>query len=77
MFRMDPNLDGRDLVAYVLQSLEVEEEFHFLRFEFLQRLNITQLQVKLSRLKREIEKEYCVTSGNGELLEKTLRDYGM
>lgn len=77
MHRMDPNLDGRDLVAYVLQSLEEEEEFHFLRFEFLQRLNITQLQVKLSRLKRDIEKEYCVSSSNEELLEKTLRDYGM
>ncbi|KAI1442944.1 hypothetical protein F5Y02DRAFT_232972 [Annulohypoxylon stygium] len=75
MHRMDPNLDGRDLVAYVLQSLEEEEEFHFLRFEFLQRLNITQLQVKLSRLKRDIEKEYCVSSSNEELLEKTLRDY--
>ncbi|KAI0885794.1 uncharacterized protein GGS22DRAFT_199966 [Annulohypoxylon maeteangense] len=75
MLMMDPSLDGRDLVAYVLQSLEEEEEFHFLRFEFLQRLNITQLQVKLARLRKCIEKEYCVSSSNRELLEKTLRDY--
>ncbi|KAI2469425.1 hypothetical protein F4781DRAFT_215760 [Annulohypoxylon bovei var. microspora] len=71
---MDPYSDGRDLVAYVLQSLEEEEEFHFLRFEFLQRLNMTQMQIKLAKIKRGLGNGECV-SGNGELLEKTLRDY--
>ncbi|KAI1455353.1 hypothetical protein F4805DRAFT_275999 [Annulohypoxylon moriforme] len=75
MLGMDTSFDEADLVAYILQSLEEEEEFHFLRFEFLQRLNITQIQIKLARIKRCIEREYCVSSSNGKLLEKTLRDY--
>ncbi|KAI0137848.1 hypothetical protein F4776DRAFT_621385 [Hypoxylon sp. NC0597] len=67
--------DGRDIIAYVRRSLEEEEEFHFLGFEFLQRLNITQMQVKLARIKSCIQKEQDISSSNGELLEKTLRDY--
>ncbi|KAI0838799.1 hypothetical protein F5Y06DRAFT_296411 [Hypoxylon sp. FL0890] len=72
---MDLHPDGHDLIAYVQRSLEEGEEFQFLGFELLHRLNITQIQVKLARLKSSIEKERDVSSSNGELLEKTLRDY--
>ncbi|KAI4861548.1 hypothetical protein F4820DRAFT_460871 [Hypoxylon rubiginosum] len=67
--------DGRDLVSYVKRSLEEEEEFHFLRFEFLQRLNIAQLEVKLARMKSRIQKEQTIHSSESELLQKTLQDY--
>ena len=41
--------EAQNLVSYVNRSLDEEEDFHFLRFEFLQRLNLTQLEVKLVR----------------------------
>lgn len=71
-----PNPDGRDLISYVKRSLEEEEEFHFLRFEFLQRLNIVQLEVKLARMKSRIQKEQIIHPDESELLQKTLQAYG-
>ncbi|KAI1418490.1 hypothetical protein F5Y13DRAFT_196299 [Hypoxylon sp. FL1857] len=72
---MDSHPNGQDLVAYVQQSLEEGEEFQFLSFESLQRLNIAQIQVKLAKIKSCIQKEQDVSSSNGELLQKTLQDY--
>ncbi|OTA91216.1 hypothetical protein M434DRAFT_352620 [Hypoxylon sp. CO27-5] len=72
---MDLYPDGQDLIAYVQRSLEEGEEFQFPSFEFLQRLNITQIQVKLAKIKSRIKKERDLSSNDGELLEKTLRDY--
>ncbi|RSL60420.1 hypothetical protein CEP53_005443 [Fusarium sp. AF-6] len=66
---------GKNLVEYVNRSLEVEEDFHFLRFEFLQRLNITQLQVKLVRLKSRIHAQRQVSVQDQELLQGMLRDH--
>lgn len=54
---MDSNPDGRNLIAYVKRSLQEEEVFHFLRFEFLQRLDITQIQVKLAGIKSRIQRK--------------------
>ncbi|OTA70046.1 hypothetical protein K449DRAFT_427557 [Hypoxylon sp. EC38] len=72
---MDLCPDGRNLIAYVQRSVEEGEEFQFPGFEFLQRLNITQIQVKLAKIKSCIKKEQDLSSNDGELLEKTLRDY--
>ncbi|KAJ3462357.1 hypothetical protein MRS44_007143 [Fusarium solani] len=68
--------DDSNLVAYVNRSLEDEEQFHFLRFEFLQRLNITKLGVNLVRLKSDIQRQGHTTSDQSECLTTTLRDYG-
>lgn len=67
----------RNLVRYVNRSLEDEEDFHFLRFEFLQRLNITQLQVRLARLKSRIHSQGLINNQDQEILQGTLRDYGI
>ncbi|KAI1765173.1 hypothetical protein GGR53DRAFT_284152 [Hypoxylon sp. FL1150] len=69
------NPDGKDFISYVKRSLEEEEEFHFLRFEFLQRLNIVQLEVKLARIKSRIQKEQVIYPDESELLQKTLQEY--
>lgn len=65
-----------DFVGYVQRSINEEEEFHFLRFEFLQRLNITQLQVKLARTKNEIQKNKKISEDDREKLRHNLQDYG-
>jgi len=43
--------EEKKLVAYVARSFNEEEDFHFLHLEFLQLLNIVNLQVKLVRMK--------------------------
>ncbi|RSL52514.1 hypothetical protein CEP54_010854 [Fusarium duplospermum] len=65
----------KSLVAYVNRSLQDEEDFHFLRFEFLQRLNITQLQVKLAKLKSKVQSEGQISKRERKLLQKKLQQY--
>jgi hypothetical protein len=74
---MASSRDEQNLHKYVKRSLEDEEEFHFLRFEYLQRLNITQLEVKLARIKSRVQKEGRVSARECNVVRKTLRDYGM
>ncbi|KAK5655838.1 hypothetical protein OQA88_5377 [Cercophora sp. LCS_1] len=64
-----------NIIQYVNRSLEDEEEFHFLRFEFLQRLNLTQLTVKLCRLKSQIRRDGKAEPDVLSELSATLRDY--
>lgn len=71
---MDRN--SKNIVEYVRQSLEKEEDFHFLRFEFLQRLNITQIQLDLISLKSNINRDELLSSDNKQALQLRLRDYG-
>ncbi|AEO67906.1 uncharacterized protein THITE_2117075 [Thermothielavioides terrestris NRRL 8126] len=66
---------GRELVDYVDRSLQEEEEFHFLRFEFLQRLNIAQLQLDLVRLKSNIRRSNVLSNEDKQTLHTKLRDY--
>jgi len=68
--------NGRNMVEYVRQSLADEEEFHFLRFEFLQRLNITQIQLDLIKLKSEINRDDVLSADNRQALQSRLKDYG-
>ncbi|KAI8725569.1 hypothetical protein NCS52_00128300 [Fusarium sp. LHS14.1] len=64
-----------NLVAYVNRSIDEEEDFHFLQFEFLQRLNITQLEVRLAGLKSQIDTQGLINSQDQEVLRRSLRDY--
>lgn len=63
------------LLEYVNRSLDEEEEFHFLRFESLQRINIVQLQDKLVQLKRKAQAK-TLAADDYEGLKTTLKDYG-
>ena len=71
---------GRDqtesLFQYVNRSLEDEEDFHFLRFEFLHRLNIVDLEVKLVRMKSRIRRAGTASPDQLDQLSSTLRSYG-
>ncbi|KAH7161687.1 hypothetical protein EDB81DRAFT_351874 [Dactylonectria macrodidyma] len=67
--------DERNLVEYVRRSLDGEEEFHFLRFEFLQRLNIVQIQLDLIRMKSRINRDGAISSSDKLFLTTRLRDY--
>ena len=68
--------DGAKLVGYVNRSLNDQEQFHFMRFEFLQRLNITRLEVELVRLKSQIQKDRKATPEQCIHLTSTLKDHG-
>lgn len=47
-------IDISKLIDYVQESVDVEEDFHFLRFESLQRLNIVSLQIELAQMKSRL-----------------------
>ncbi|KAM0256155.1 hypothetical protein ACHAQJ_005132 [Trichoderma viride] len=67
--------DEKKLVAYVARSLNEEEDFHFLRLEFLQRLNITNLQVKLVQMKSRIQRDEKTSAEDMEELRINLQQY--
>lgn len=68
---------AKDLVDYSFESVQVEEDFHFLRFELLQRLNIVALENELAQIKSHIYAQDYITNPQelGEL-RKRLREYG-
>ncbi|KAB5513208.1 hypothetical protein GE09DRAFT_637174 [Coniochaeta sp. 2T2.1] len=66
---------NESLVQYVNRSLEDEEEFHFLRFESLHRLNIVDLQVNLARMKSRIKRSGTAGPNELDMLDRTLRSY--
>lgn len=70
------NKDNKNLISYVNRSLQEEEDFHFLRFEFLQRTNIVALQVELIRLKKKIREDKDISENDLKILKDTLKDYG-
>jgi len=76
MKKMTSKSDDDNITQYVHRSLEDEEEFHFLRFEFLHRLNLTQYTVKLSHMKSQIQRDGKTEQDQLDELSKTLRDYG-
>ncbi|KAK0704019.1 hypothetical protein B0T26DRAFT_658545 [Lasiosphaeria miniovina] len=67
--------DIENFVKYVNRSLDEEEDFHFLRFEFLQRLNLTQFQARLVRLKSRIQKEGKASRRELKMLQSTMSAY--
>ncbi|KAG2026289.1 hypothetical protein GB937_001797 [Aspergillus fischeri] len=64
-----------DLVEYINRSLDEEEEFHLLRFEFLQRLNIVRLELDLVRLKGRFQHNKRASIEDLDTLQSKLRDY--
>ena len=73
---------NQDLLKYIGRSLEDEEEFHFLRFESLQRTNIAAQQVELLGLKMKFQDAQNsqhpqdVTENDLKNLKTVLKDYG-
>lgn len=53
---------ARKLVDYTFESVDIEEDFHFLRFEFLQRLNIVKLENELTQIKSRLYRPNYITS---------------
>jgi hypothetical protein len=70
------DLEAQNFVQYVHRSLDEEENFHFLRFEFLQRLNLSHFYAKLARMKSQIQKQGHCSADEFERLQHLLRDYG-
>lgn len=66
--------DDTDLFKYVSDSIDEEETFHFLGFEFLHRLNIVQIQNDIIRAREEIFRNRSA-GADGEKLKKLLADY--
>lgn len=64
--------DQRKLVEYVKESLDSEEDFHFLRFEGLQRLNISRFEAELAHTKSQMKRGETVDLVD---LSRTLHDY--
>lgn len=67
--------DPESLKRYVDSSLREEEDFHFLRFEYLQRLNLTNFYITLAHQKSRLKKEGLRSEEDGAKLQKLLRDY--
>ncbi|KAL7796739.1 hypothetical protein V8C37DRAFT_371316 [Trichoderma ceciliae] len=67
--------EERNFPAYVARSLNEEEDFHFLRLEYLQRLNIVNLQVKLVRMKGRIQQEQAISEEDLEQLRISMQQY--
>lgn len=69
------NSYDQDVVNYVKESLEDEKEFHFLRLEYLQRINVVHQQLKLVRAKCKFQREGQALPFELDALAVTLRDY--
>lgn len=65
------------LVEYSSKSVQVEEDFHFLRFEFLQRVNIVALENELAQIRSRLYAESHTTNPQElEHLRNKLQQYG-
>jgi hypothetical protein len=69
-------LGNADLLQYNKRSVDEDEEFSFMRFESLQRINITALQLKLARLKDTLRKTQDVSDDELENLRVNMEQYG-
>lgn len=49
----------KKLVDYINESVDTEEDFHFLRFESLQRLNFVKFEVDLAWTKSQLINRQC------------------
>ncbi|KAF7672925.1 vit family domain-containing protein [Alternaria burnsii] len=67
---------NKDLLDYIQRSIDQDEEFHFLRFEKLQRTNLVALQMKLIRTKDALSKASTISDDDLEKLRATLEQYG-
>ena len=67
---------NEELLQYVERSLKEDKDFHFLRFEKLQRINLVALQMKLIRTKAALSEASTISDDNLENLRTTLEQYG-
>jgi hypothetical protein len=67
--------NNENLINYIKRSLEEEEDFHFLRFESLERINIVAQEVRLIRLKSEIQSAQKISDAELKNLKDALKDY--
>ncbi|KAL6876969.1 hypothetical protein J3F83DRAFT_727670 [Trichoderma novae-zelandiae] len=72
---MEAEGEGSKILDYVVRSLNEEEDFHFLRLEFLQRLNIVELQLKLVQIKKRIQRKHVSDAESLEELRVGLKHY--
>ncbi|CRK24697.1 hypothetical protein BN1708_003838, partial [Verticillium longisporum] len=75
MTDLEKMISSGSLKTHVGRSLREEEDFHFLRFEYLQRLNLTNLHITLAHQKSKLEEDGLSSEEEGENLKKLLRDY--
>lgn len=66
---------GKKLYSYIKKSLQEEENFHFMGFELLQRLNLTQYEVELACLKSKISEGQAVSQHDLLELRHKLKEY--
>lgn len=66
----------KKLAGYVDESVNREEDFHFLRFESLQRLNIANLQVDLAKMKCQLFEQQSASDTDLDRLREKLDQYG-
>lgn len=69
-------MNSTKTIDYVLDSLHYEEDFHFLRFEFLQRTNIVSLERKLAEMKTKFYLSKTPLDEDLDKLQITLQQYG-
>jgi hypothetical protein len=67
----------QDIIGYVTESLHREDEFSFLRLEFLQRLNIVHHEIALVRMKSQLQADAQASPTQLERLAVVLRDYSI
>lgn len=63
------------LLGYSQHSVQEDEEFHFMRFEHLQRVNIAALQLELVQMKDEIRTLEELNVNRVEQLRSTMEQY--
>ncbi|KAL3478434.1 hypothetical protein BJX99DRAFT_256555 [Aspergillus californicus] len=71
----EPQCETDDLIEYVNRSLHEEEDFHFMRFEFLQRLNIVQMELGLIQLRSRFQSPGKASVADLNALKSSLEDY--
>lgn len=67
--------DEQRIVSYVINSIQREDEFSFLQLEFLQRLNIVNHEVKLARMKSQVQHDEQASPTQLDELAIAMRDY--
>lgn len=67
---------NEELLQYVERSFNEYEEFHFLRFEKLQRINLVALQMKLIRTQDALSEASTISDDDLEKLRTNLEQYG-
>lgn len=66
---------GASLYSYVKRSVDEEEDFHFLGFEALHRINLANFEVELARMKSKFYKDKTISDDDLATLKSKLKEY--